>query len=898
MKYERVVNLDNVRQNNIVLVDLKRPLPETVFAQEYRQAAQIVREIIKYNNSRSNQDINSPGGSSGVLRDRSGYQTAIPFIGDRGTGKTSVMCSVLRRLDEYSGGDGSEAFYLGKENDKAKFIVLDMIDTNTLKNTEDVLEIILSRILSYLDRYQNRQSFRELYKKMDDLYKDLSQVYWKKTFAPDEPGIIGLKQLTDSQRSIENFRDLVDEFLRCVSEVEHACNGIYLVVALDDIDMYQGTGGGKEDNTFYLLNQIYNYMRIPKMIVLMTFNEGILKRSCLAHFRKNYFDKKALEECTYTEKLEIEKLTRQFLTKLFPTQQRVYMPNFLRIDFANQPNLYIYPMENGEVMLPFKVEDPIKVKDFMLHLIAYKTCLFFDIAGTKKHFFEPRNLREFGAMFQIIDSMEDIPQDEARRDEVYSRNRQILLDYLCNQFAGERLNSEEYMRFEALSMLPLIRQNRFLVDDIRQHRMLVASEEDSLGYLVKSGRDRWKYSYGELLHNLYFATRIPHNEKVPEISFYSKAYIHCILGTHSIIMNQSKYSADEWMEMLGSSIAGRWANDMLPVFFSGESSKKSASLGSVSLPVRSFFNWVIPKNVQNALKKLSDEDANASEKNTVEAFMKALTLLGMFFTRYPESGLRLKLVDEHSEDWSNENPDQFKKEMYLYSATEEHVCFNAFNFVINLFAEENGSCRYLEFIKGKLEKFGITLGEIFKGSFKENWTAILVELFGNKATATENSCIHESEAVIGFFPQAIRQWASLHRNVQFALPVQHFDMMYNIIKRLANESYHDVPEEAPIEEVYDFFRILYNNVDQELEKQDIAFGRNLESNFAQTYRDSLFYKMFTADSKTDSDGTGLIFRNIFRSTMEAALTAQYNRDQYTQFGFGFDDFLHTGEENG
>ena len=898
--YERVVNIDNVRKNNIVLVDLYKPLPKSVFEQEYYKAALIVREIIKNNRENSENRLGSfyiAENQRGFDCSISAYQTAIPFIGDRGTGKTSVMCSVLQRLANYNGGDGSEAFYLGKENEETNFVVLDMIDTNTLKNTEDVLEIILSRILSYLDRYPNKQIFRELYKKMDNLYKDLGQVYWKKTFAPDEPGIMGLKQITDSQRSIENFQILVEEFVKCVITAEHLKGRAYLVVALDDIDMYNGTNGGTGNNTFYLLEQIYNYMRIPQMIVLMTYNESILKRNCLSHFRNMYFDGKTQEDCTYAERLEIETLTRQFVTKLFPHEQRVYMPNFKRIHFAGESNLYINPIVKGEVIHPFGESSnttPIRVKDFMLQLIAYKTGVYFDMAGSKKHFFEPRNLREFGAMFQIIDSMEDIPQEEEKRDEAFSRNRQILLNYLYNQFAGERLNSEEYMRFEALSMLPLIRQNRFLVDDIRQHRMLVASKEDLIGYLAKSGRDRWKYSYGELLHNLYFATRIPQNENVPEISFYSKAYIHCVLGTHSIIMNQSKYSTDEWMEMLGSSIAGRWANDMLPVFFTG-SSQEGAALGSVSLPVRSFFNWTIPKNVQNALIKLSVANVNVSEKNTIKAFLKALTLLGMFFTRYPESGLRLKLVDEDKEDWSNEEPHQLNKEMFLYSATEEHVCFNAFNFVINLFIDKNGSCKYLEFIKAKLEKFGNTLGEIFKGSFKENWTAIFTELFGNKLM--ESSNFNEEEAVTGYFPQMIRQWTSHHRNVQFVLPVQHFDMMYNIIKRLANESYHDVPEEAPIEEVYDFFRLLYMNVEQELEKQDMAFSGNVKSDFAQTYRDSLFYKMFTAAGEIDPDGDGSIFRNIFKSTMEAALMPQYSRYKYTPLDFPFDEFLNSGDEN-
>lgn len=78
------------------------------------------------------------------------------------------------------------------------------------------------------------------------------------------------------------------------------------------------------------------------------------------------------------------------------------------------------------------------------------------------------------------------------------------------------------------------------------------------------------------------------------------------------------------------------------------------------------------------------------------------------------------------------------------------------------------------------------------------------------------------------------------------LPVEHFDMMYNIIKRLANGSYYDIPAEAAPDEMYDYYVRLYGNVAHELEKQDQVYGG--EERFAEAFRECPFIKHFCADS--------------------------------------------------
>lgn len=162
----RLVSLNHVRQNNIVVTKLENRLRETVFDQEYRQAALAIHEILR-RNAEEQKNLTRSDRQFRLLNSErlnstySEFQTAVPFIGDRGSGKTSVMYSVLRRLDNYNEvppeDESENAFSLGEENRDVRFVTLDMIDVNVLKRTEDLLEIILSRLLALLEDLDDRE---------------------------------------------------------------------------------------------------------------------------------------------------------------------------------------------------------------------------------------------------------------------------------------------------------------------------------------------------------------------------------------------------------------------------------------------------------------------------------------------------------------------------------------------------------------------------------------------------------------------------------------------------------------------------------------------------------------------------------------------------------------------
>lgn len=81
------------------------------------------------------------------------------------------------------------------------------------------------------------------------------------------------------------------------------------------------------------------------------------------------------------------------------------------------------------------------------------------------------------------------------------------------------------------------------------------------------------------------------------------------------------------------------------------------------------------------------------------------------------------------------------------------------------------------------------------------------------------------------------------------LPLQNFDMMYNIIKRLANTNYygHDFPEAVGENGVFGAFQQLYRSIGCQLKDQDVFYNnKNTQINvtFETSYINCPFYKYF------------------------------------------------------
>lgn len=909
----RKAKMNLVCQSGIIEEDFTNLGLYSFFDPEYRQAALAIKRIIDNKEDRKSSEK------------RPNYETVIPFIGDRGTGKTSAMVSVLKALHETP----SQFFeYCEVPIEEIHFVCFDMIDVETMRCNENIISLILSHMLSYLKllesdkkfgagSYENHSSMlRDIYRDIDSLFRTIGQRHIKSEQFSYDQGLVGLQKISDAQSAIPRFQSLVSEFTEVVKRFQNWRGSCYLVLALDDVDLFLGDGVQK-DEQFILLEQIYDFMKAPNLIVMMTFNERVLRRNCQNHFWKFFSDSQRKQEDSAAA-AEVDNLARQFMSKLFPKEQKIYMPNFKYLNSANQNNLRIVVMQTSDTasIQPFRGGEVLPVKEFMLKMIAYKMGVYFDIIGSKKHFLEPRNLRELGAMLFMVLHLKD-PKAKGRRKEnentaeIQMQNRELFLNYLRNEFAGDHLVSEEYNRFQKLSEIPLDRQNRLLIDEIRNYREYAAPNETDLGYLSKTKKERWKYSYGELLQNLYFSTRITNVSGVfscgrkvsyptSPITLYSKEFVQCILGCDSLILNQMVLMNDskEMQKVLGSSIAGRWANDMLPNFWVEK--KGGIPIGSISAPISNFLGFEIPKNIQKQMLGQTAENRKEDEKKEEEKELKnyvdALILLGMFFTHFPASGLGIK--HEPIPYSASEKTISF----VLLSSSVDYVCFNVLNPVLNTYTfaapERDYSQSYLDYIFKKLigmsTNFATNTVKILDRKAEESQQRALArgilpepnnklqeyfEMVKNAAKIAEERKDKLKEFDTKWRTAVASSFAYFNEHLEkqkLVLPIQHFDMMYNIIKRMANVSYRDIPSEAHIDEAYDYVVRLYVSIAKELGYQDKAYGE-VSKNFAGSFRNSLFFKILTAHP--GSEFYNPYFKELFTQMMQCIGVSSYEREQ-------------------
>jgi hypothetical protein len=118
----------------------------------------------------------------------------------------------------------------------------------------------------------------------------------------------------------------------------------------------------------------------------------------------------------------------------------------------------------------------------------------------------------------------------------------------------------------------------------------------------------------------------------------------------------------------------------------------------------------------------------------------------------------------------------------------------------------------------------------------------------------------------------IVQWQNNYAAQQTILPIQHFDMMYNIIKRLASDSYYDKPAEAAVEDIYDYYVQLYHNLLLELEKQEHVYKSGDDLKYADAFRNCVFYKRYVEGTKDSYLAT--IHQNMMRSVLSGMVARE------------------------
>ena len=408
---------------------------DSFFADVYLRANRLVNEIT---NTITSYEV----GEVEVEIPRSMGNNVILFTADRGQGKTSAMNTFACLLKE---GD-SRKFFSGNSCliDK-KYEVLGIIDPTMMNQSESIVRVFLSRLFSQFEEKvreeeENEQSDSQSStgQKRIKLLKLFSKCYDNINFLEsgdknymEYNDLDSLARLGSSTELRTNIKELVSGYLDYVS-----CKGInaegnqlartetrdgaettsstetvnrFLVLQIDDADLSAG-------NIFAICEQIREYLRIPRVIVLMAADFSQLRNSVFQEYLTQY---KSLIELQ--NRIEIVdtcyKKTWRYLEKMFPEGHRIYLPNLVDV-LRNNPKDVIIKYSDVVKGIKIRLNNRLcsDVQEQLIWLIYDRTGIVFmkNERGIKSLF--PETLRQLTQFIMEIGSMKSVDHSALLRD--------------------------------------------------------------------------------------------------------------------------------------------------------------------------------------------------------------------------------------------------------------------------------------------------------------------------------------------------------------------------------------------------------------------------------------------------------------------------------------------------
>lgn len=561
----------------------------------------------------------------------------ISFIGDRGTGKTTVLREFCWLLQNFRSGRKSSWINSMPLDEEAKerllrieinFTVLSPIDASLLEEKEDLFELILAGLFEKCEElwrggsytYENRYSkTREmLLKKFGEVYRNHKSV--KQGDRQEDPGesvVTRLRTMASSKKIQTAFGELIDSFFHLIEGGNTNRAVDYLIIVIDDLDLNLEHG-------FQMLEELQKYLTHSNVIILTALSYKQLSLITESHFVKNIgysAGGKNPEELA----LHGRELAKDYLDKLIPVNNRIYMPD-------------IYTKSQDIEIRNDNEKKSIQAKKYIMLKNAEKMHIYYDGLGIKKHFVEKRTVRTLLSSVEFLNSLATVDFSEARMikgkvlsgvseknfENVKKLQKKLVRAYGRNY---ERYNADiqERMIFEKTD-----EQQRRFFDDLmgiqltRRGRYVAALKAENFKSLALNGNAlSISYYYGDLLECIYTWGRRREQDK---------PLIHCIMASFTSEMVHEyicyMYSPDETKRsksrrklehFLGEGFGNDWTGKMLPVRISEE----IFSLAFFRTVEFQMINCYFPlERLYTFLMQLETAAYSMSEKTWQEKFIK------------------------------------------------------------------------------------------------------------------------------------------------------------------------------------------------------------------------------------------------------------------------------------
>lgn len=807
----------------------------------------------------------------------------LSFIGGRGAGKTTSMKEFCRILEKMNGkADDERNTWLKKvltkdetiarlKRSTFRFHVLNIVDAALLNESEDLLELILvSLYQEYSEKLEKNATYFKGYQstmlEIEQIFEDLLAMYSstrKKSGYDEDYTLATLARMTGNSAFI---REKISKLLALMSSVQkQAADYEYYVIPIDDLDLNLEHG-------YEMIEQVQKYFSDERILILVTMDYEQMCDVCMEHFHRGmkFTDDFAGGNSMYRSQV----LATDMMTKVFPLDQRIYLPDAKKQGKQMGVVIQKKPLE----MLP--------VKKYIMEKVAECMKIYYDAKGSKRHFIEPDTVRQLVFYNNFLDSLYFIDfenmrtwkeiealQNDEDKELCMEMNRKQMIEYSYNH---HRFNDDIAKR-QAQVMLTIPHRQAFktfLEFDLSRRAMYLEkaeNKEDQILFKDVTMEERNRYSYADLIRKIYIWGRL---------NYEDKPFISCVMAsfTSEMVREYLNYrynpdaegravSEERLCRFMGRSFGNEWLGNCLYADMQPES-KSGWHYRSINIPENmeadmtaiqdtgrigfrsnvdiehvgiSFNLNILSEAGKIPIEANNDAEYKRRKKQTRQKYIrewltsenviKILECIDLLLTRFDESesgrkdysGPDISFESEFpSDSWMNQD-----KNTPLMTVTyRENFILDIFGFIPKSFDYEG----YREKMEEKLiQELASFLCEYLSYStLAENEDVIRNEL---------KSIVKEQSIFSGTDKSPIKN--------EVAFPFYDFDLSYNVIKRFRGRM---VGYES--DDLYEYLLHIYQLMGNLLKEEAEAYDY-VRCKYSDIYEESVYLKAFRELSKNE-----------------------------------------------
>lgn len=355
-----------------------------------------------------------------------GLNKVLAFVGDRGTGKSTVMLSFVRFCVEgdvrIQLGDDS-----GRGSDYVSFYTLPVIDPSSLSPDETLVGAIVAHIYNELCERRDQadeQTIRVMVEKCRRVHEAIRVRYLslRETLKENSDDLDHLGMLAQTRRLRNSLEELVDAYLGMIAGEDRKHESL-LFIPIDDLD-------ASIDQSYKMAEEIRNFLMLPNVILPVALKIEQLSDTMEQHFIKMFRDlyhESKLLDAQPTE------LAAKYIQKLIPNSRQIMLPS---MNMQNIQECKLILSEAGSV------GDTVPAVDYFLHAVWEKTRIRLVKNADGAHVLIPTNLRALHQAILLLKGMPVITTPEGYEYKNWGQNLRGLEVWLLNSLSANSVSPE------------------------------------------------------------------------------------------------------------------------------------------------------------------------------------------------------------------------------------------------------------------------------------------------------------------------------------------------------------------------------------------------------------------------------------------------------------------------